>query len=127
MKQSWFANRDDQWPPPVIQSPDQMVDGSRLAIWCTQTQRALVRTWCQVLPTLRGLEHLWFHTRVPQALFDAACEVPGLKSLNVKWSGIKSVAAIEHATSLQYLVLAEWWPHAEVVELYRRKPGLRDV
>ena len=109
MEGFWYRRPEDQWPPESVRSPDEFEGGARLNVVCTQTelpssaQRKLVRSWCDVLPTLKGVEYLWFHSRVPQALFDAACAVPNLKGLYVKWSGIKSVASIEKAACLRSL------------------------
>jgi hypothetical protein len=42
---------------------------------------------------------------VTQPLFDAACRIPGLEGLWIKWSGsgIKSLAALEHCPQLRHL------------------------
>ncbi len=70
-------------------------------------QRKLVQSWCDVLPTLEKVEYLWFHSRVPQRLFDAACQVPRLKGLYIKWSGIKRLEAIGHASQLEAFHLGD--------------------
>lgn len=109
MKYFWQRRPDDQWPPESVREPQEFSGGSRLNIVCTQTalpapaQRQLVRSWCERLPTLTGVEYLWLNSRVPQDLFDAACSVPGLKGLYVKWSGIKSIEAVKGASSLRSL------------------------
>jgi hypothetical protein len=105
----WFYRPSEAHPPPAIRSPDDLQPFDRLSISCTQTplttsqQKALVDEWCRVLPTLDKVRLLWFVSRVPQALFNAACQVPGLEGLYVKWSGIKAVDAILDADALQYL------------------------
>lgn len=68
-----------------------------MAVCCTQTglpaaeQRRLVAQWCEVLPTLTSVTHLWFHSKVPQPLFEAACRMPSLIGLWIKWSGIQDL------------------------------------
>lgn len=87
--------------------PEEWTPGERLCLSCTQTdlpaaeQRRVVRAWCGLLPALEGLRFLWLNSRAPQALFDAACAVPGLEGLWVKWSGVTSVEAVEGATDLR--------------------------
>jgi hypothetical protein len=85
----------ENWPPKSVQEPGEIRTDGRLSVSCTQTsrsandQRKLVARWCETLPNLRGVRHLWLCSRVPQRLFDAACQVPGLESLYIKWGGIK--------------------------------------
>lgn len=105
----WFHRPDEGHPPPPIRSPEELRPSGRLAIACTQTdlsasrQRALVREWCEVLPQLDDVRLLWLVSRVPQALFDAACQVPGLEGLYVEWSGIRALDAVVDADALEYL------------------------
>jgi hypothetical protein len=109
MKYFWFHRPSEAHPPPAVRRPEDLKESDRLAISCTQTdltasqQKALVEEWCQILPKLTNVRLLWFMSRVPQVLFNAACQVPGLEGLYVKWSGIKAVDAILEAESLQYL------------------------
>lgn len=109
MKYFWYWHPHEQWPPENVRAPSEFSGGSRLNIVCTQTelpasaQRRIVRSWCELLPTLEGIDYLWLNSRVPQDLFDAACSVPGLRGLYVKWSGIKSIEALERATCLKFL------------------------
>lgn len=111
MENFWTQLYLDGLRPTPIETPEELPAARSLAIACTQTgrtphqQRKLVRSWCELLPTLEGIDYLWFQSRVPQDLFDAACAVPGLKALWVKWSGIKSVAAIEQAENLECFYL----------------------
>lgn len=96
MEYFWYHRLDDHHPPPVVRWPEELGLSDRAAISCTQTdlstsqQKALVRKWCELLPKLSGLRLLWLTSRVPQRLFDAACEMPDLEGLYIKWSGIKS-------------------------------------
>lgn len=107
----WYHRPDEGFPPPCIRDPDEY-DGLPMAnVVCTQTnlprweQTKLVRRWCEVLPTFSGLEFLWFHSKVSQELFDAACMVPNLRGLYVKWSGIKRIDTIARSKHLRFLHL----------------------
>ena len=103
----WYPS--ENWPPKSVQEPGEIRTDGRLSVSCTQTsrsahdQRKLVTRWCDTLPNLRGVRHLWLCSRVPQRLFDAACQVPGLESLYIKWGGIKKLNALENASELRYL------------------------
>ncbi len=105
----WYHRPLEEWPPEPIQEPGPIRSDGRLNLWCTQTHRSpseqkkLVAHWCDTLPTLTGVRHLWLGSRVPQNLFDAACRIPNLESLYIKWSGIKKLDALEKAVSLRYL------------------------
>lgn len=95
--------------PRSIRRPEEFDGSTSLAISCTQTelsakaQKDLVREWCAVLPTLSSVRCLWFHTKVPQELFDAASRLPALESLSVKWSSIRDLGSIRDAQSLWHL------------------------
>jgi len=96
--------------PPPVRFPADYASGSALNVACTQTalskakQDQLVDAWCELLPRL-AVKTLAFSSKVPQRLFDAACAVPGLQALSVKWSGITALDAIARATSLRALFL----------------------
>ena len=66
-------------------------------------QNKLVKEWCKLLPTLKSVEYLWLPSRVNQKIFDSICRMPNLKSLWIKWSGIKSIEAIENLHKLEHL------------------------
>jgi hypothetical protein len=109
----WYWKPQDRFPPPAITRPQEFAGGDRLTVACTQTdlsareQRGLVRDWCDTLPTLKGIKLLWFSSRVSQNLFDAACRVPGLEGLYIKWSGITDLSSIEHLLELRYFHLGQ--------------------
>lgn len=109
MEYFWYHRPEDNHPPSSIAWPSELNSGERLAIACTQLdispsrQRTLVREWCRLLPTLEGIKLLWLNSRVPQDLFEAACAVPDIEGLYVKWSGIKSLSSVANAASLRYL------------------------
>ena len=109
----WYWKPQHRFPPPAITRPQEFDGGDRLNVACTQTdlpareQRAIVRAWCDVLPTLNGLKFLWFSSRVSQDLFEAACRIPELEGLYIKWSGIVDLSCIERSPELRYLHLGQ--------------------
>jgi hypothetical protein len=103
----WEHRPKDNFPPPTLRSPEEFRGGERISIACTQTelharaQRELVARWCDALPTFRDLRYVWFHSRTTQSLFEAACTLPRLECLYIKWSGIND---LEPLTSAQHLL-----------------------
>jgi Leucine-rich repeat (LRR) protein len=61
--------------------------------------------WCKELPNLGEVKYLWFVSRVNQKMFDAACRVPNLEGLFIKWSGIKNIESLKIPKKLQHLHL----------------------
>lgn len=109
----WYWRPKKKFPPEVITRPSEFKGGERLNVVCTQTnlpareQKKVIDAWCDTLPHLIGIKLLWFSSRVPQKLFDAACRVPGLEGLYVKWSGIEDLTPIADASSLLYFHLGQ--------------------
>ena len=130
MPEQGFWGVPDNRPPASIQGPTQYTGGDRLAVDCTQTglpaaeQRRLVQEWCEALPTLDKVRVLWLTSRVPQELFDAACRMPALESLWVKWSGLDSIEALQHAGRLRHLRLGSS-PGVSDLAALERLPHLR--
>lgn len=96
--------------PPPVQEPSEYLRGEILNLACTQTslpkarQEKLIDEWCYLLPSLQ-LKTVVFSSKVPQRLFEAACAIPNLEALNIKWSSIDSFEPISKLTSLQSLFL----------------------
>lgn len=113
MEYFWYWKPEQRFPPPAITRPDEFNGADRLTVVCTQThlpareQRALVRSWCDFLPTVKGLKLLWLSSRVNQDLFDAACRIPDLEGLYIKWSGIADLSSIERLGALKYFHLGQ--------------------
>jgi hypothetical protein len=107
----WNTLQRNAAEPTTIRHPHQYAGGDALSIACTQLdlparqQRALVAEWCDVLPTFGQVRTLWFHSRVPQELFDAACRMPALQGLWIKWSGIQRLDALPQLAALRYFHL----------------------
>jgi len=68
-------------------------------------QNKVIDQWRQELPKIGEVNHLWFVSRVNQKMFDAACQVPNLEALFIKWSGIKDIAALRIPKGLRHLHL----------------------
>ena len=68
-------------------------------------QGKIVDEWCAQLPYLDEVKCIWFVSRVNQKMFDAACRVPNLEELFVKWSGIKNIEALRIPKKLRHLHL----------------------
>lgn len=109
LREFWARKTQREITPRAIRSPDEYLGGEYLSISCTQTdlsdreQRQLVERWCELLPTLKDVRWLWFYSRVPQELFEAACSLPQLTALYLKWTGIADLSSLTHCKKLQYL------------------------
>lgn len=107
----WYHRPTRNFPPPPIRDPAQWHGGARLALACTQTdlkpaaQKKLVADWCERLPTLGEVKFLWLQSRCPQELFAAACAMPGLDGLYVKWGPLTDLTPIAARRTLRYLHL----------------------
>jgi Leucine-rich repeat (LRR) protein len=105
----WWWDPDHHWPPEAVTDLDEYVPSARLNLVITQLNRSsyqqkkLVEAWCDRLPALNEVRYLWFCSRVNQRMFDAACRMPKLEGLYVKWSGIKSIVALREAPQLKHL------------------------
>ena len=113
VREIWAREPQRSLQPASIRDPSDYAGQERLSIVCTQTdlpakkQAALVAQWCELLPTLTRVRWLYFTTRVPQPLFDAACRMPGLVGLYIKWSGIESLEPLTGLRDLQYFHLGD--------------------
>jgi len=68
-------------------------------------QNKNIDRWCNELPNLEEVKYLWFVSRVNQKMFDAACKVPNLEGMFVKWSGIKNIESLRIPKNLHHLHL----------------------
>lgn len=61
--------------------------------------RKRVETWIELLPSLTEVRQLWLFCHVPKRLFEAACRLPNLETLYVKWGnadGLSPLSNLEH-------------------------------
>lgn len=128
----WYHRPTLDFPPRTVRDPADYGGGERLSLGITQTglpaaqQKALVRRWCELLPTLSGVRTLWFHSKVTQEMFEAACAMPGLEGLYVKWSGITSLRPLTGQANLAYFHLGGA-PSAEHLDALATLPRLVDL
>lgn len=105
----WRYRAGEDFPPDPVRRLEDYRGTERLNLACTQTeltpyrQRKLVEAWCDALPTLTDLRYLWMSTRVSQAMFEAACRVPRLEGLYVKWGGIDDLSPLLQQMGLHFL------------------------
>ncbi len=128
----WYHRPALDFPPRSVRDPATYDGGARLSLTITQTdlppaqQKALVRQWCALLPTLTNVRTLWFHTKVTQEMFEAACSMPGLEGLYIKWSGITSLAPLAGLRRLSHFHLGGA-PSAAHLETLSQLPALVDL
>lgn len=105
----WRYRPGEEFPPDPVRLPEDYGGAERLNLACTQTeltpyrQRKLVETWCEALPGFANLRYLWMSTRASQAMFEAACRVPRLEGLYVKWGGIDDLTPLLRQMGLRFL------------------------
>jgi hypothetical protein len=113
VKYFWYWQPANNFPPPAVTSPTEFNGGDRLNVACTQTdlgvsqENKIVTASCDSLPNLSGLKLFWFSSRVPQRLFEAACCVPNLEGLYIKWSGVDDLTHLRDASALRYFHLGQ--------------------
>lgn len=128
----WYHRPLRNFPPKAIRQPEDYDGGDRLSLAITQTnlkpaeQRALVARWCELLPTLGNVRVLWFQSKVSQEMFDAACAMPGLTGLYVKWGSVASLAALAQLKKLSHFHLGSA-PSAEPLDVLWSLPKLVDL
>ena len=108
----WNWLRAQKQVPAHITSFEDYKPSETLALNITQLDRIsyyrqtkIVDQWCNELPNLEKVKYLWFVSRVNQKMFNAACRVPNLEGLFVKWSGIKNIDALRIPKKLRHLWL----------------------
>jgi hypothetical protein len=106
-----WSDRPD-WPPKRITYFEDYQPSETLNLEITQLDRVnyyrqtkIVDQWCEELPNLEEVKYLWFVSRVNQKMFDAACNVPNLEGLYIKWSGIKNIESLRFTKKLRHLWL----------------------
>jgi hypothetical protein len=128
----WYHRPLRNFPPKTIQQPGDYDGGGYLSLGITQTglkpaeQRALVQRWCALLPTLGDVRVLWFQSRVTQEMFEAACSMPSLEGLYIKWSGIEDLSPLAGLRNLSHFHLGGA-PSAGPMETLCSLPKLVDL
>lgn len=108
----WNWIRAQKHVPDHITYPEEYQPSETVVLEITQLdgvssyqQNKIVDQWCAKLPNLEEVKYLWFVSRVNQKMFEAACRVPNLEGLFVKWSGIKSIDNLRLLKKLRHLHL----------------------
>ncbi len=119
IRKGYWGEKWQTLPDPIREVKEYQGEDT-LGVSCTQLlgtmtyKQRIVSEWCEAMPHLGAVKTLCFHTRVNQRLFDAACLMPNLEALYVKWGGIKSVASLLGCTKLRVLHLGS-------------NPGIQDI
>ena len=102
-----------------------------LCICCTQldaygyNEREKKRVLAEWIDFLQANKHaftaLHFNSRVPQALFDAACCQENLEELRFKWGVYSDIAAIENLHNLKFLYIGSCPSVKEITPLIKLK------
>tara|TARA_R110000868_G_C10940734_1_gene767058 strand:+ start:363 stop:1112 length:750 start_codon:yes stop_codon:yes gene_type:complete len=94
-------SREPNW----LNSENSIVYSEKnLGLNVSETNRAKdLKKWISILPNLDKTEYLWTYHKVNQELFEAICQMPNLKGLNIKWSGIKNLDPLTNLTELKNL------------------------
>lgn len=66
-------------------------------------KKKVMQAWVKKLPTLQHLKRLNLWTHVNQAVFDAACALPNLEVLRIKWGNVQDISAIAQLRKLRAL------------------------
>jgi hypothetical protein len=106
MQDFWTREPQRSMAPVSIRSPNDYDGGEALAISCIQTelpareQRRLVERWCSELPGLSRVCWLWFHSRVPQELFEAVRRAGISEARQLRQRGQHRAAGPDDAASV---------------------------
>ena len=103
----------------------------QLCIACTQLEnhgysgrekKRVLAEWLDFLRTNKKMfKALHFCSRVPQALFDAACCQEDLEELRFKWGGYTDLSALENLQKLKYLYIGSGAGVRDITTLGRIK------
>jgi Leucine-rich repeat (LRR) protein len=119
---TWYPFHVSHWPKPIV-DPADYDGGERLSLsWdlgiVSEKEKAkVIKDWCARLPELHNVRWLqiWCHTVQP--LFDAACRMPNLECLQIKWSNVKKLDEIRRLQKLRYLFIGSSTKVESVVPL----------
>ena len=96
------------WPKSIVDT-GAYAGGDRLQIsWdlgsvTEKEKKQTIKQWRAKLPEFQSIRWLSIWSHVTQPLFDAACQMRNLECLQIKWSNVKKLDAIENMTALRYL------------------------
>lgn len=98
-------------PPPSLTEARDYDGSSDVSITCTQlgeeysasARKRVIAEWCALLAQKLPMRRCWFHSRVPQEIFDAVTNQSDLQALYIKWSAIKDLSRITELRNLTHL------------------------
>jgi hypothetical protein len=96
--------------PPLLREPEDVGELTDIGVnWADaespSKQRKRVDRWAAALPELSAVTSVWFINKVNQRVFDAACDMPALRTLRIKWSGIRSLDALRPTSPVREFLL----------------------
>lgn len=97
-----------QWPKSITSFVDYNGGERLLLSWdlgriSEQERKQAIRQWSEKLPELNNVRWLSLWSHVTPPVFAAACRMPSLECLQIKWSNVRDIAAIENLRHLRYL------------------------
>jgi len=97
-----------QWPKSIAHDSDYD-GGERLRLsWdlgrlAEKEKKQAIKQWSEKLPDMHDVRWLSLWSHVAPPLFEAACRMTNLECLQIKWSNIRDISAIENLRHLRYL------------------------
>lgn len=127
VKQLYFQGIGGFPPAKILKEVKEYNGEEKICVACTQIDNStaimrdnpfagysareiknILNEWIEFLRTnTTALTALHFNSRVPQALFDAACCQENLTELRCKWGAYADLSALERLRKLQFLYLGE--------------------
>lgn len=75
-------------------------------LYTDSEKRRIVKDWCSFLSTNQTFfRRLYFRSRVPQELFEAACQQTNLEVLHIKWGPYRDLSALRNLKKLRVLYI----------------------
>jgi len=105
---TWHPFHVSQWPR-IIRQPADYDGAERLRFSCDpgdlpeKDRKRVIAEWCARLPEYRQVRWLSIWSHVTPPLFEAACRMPQLECLQLKWSNLTQLDAIAGMQQLRYL------------------------
>ncbi|HMB55960.1 MAG TPA: leucine-rich repeat domain-containing protein [Arenimonas sp.] len=106
---TWHPFHVSQWPKKVLRDPadydgaDKLSLGFDLGAMSESEKKRAIAQWCEKLPELTAVRWLSLWSHVTPPLFEAACKMPGLECLQIKWSNVRRLDSISGLANLRYL------------------------
>jgi len=133
MKELYFDIIGGFPPAKILKELKDYNGEEQICVACTQLDyefrdrgkrelKKILDEWIDFLSTnTRALKALHFNSRVPQALFDAACRQENLMELRFKWGAYPDLTALERLGKLQFLYLGPGAGVTDITTLGRLK------